>query len=93
MFRYLCVDVLGADGLLESVSKQDQGRVEPSDVQLNASQGYKTWYWLNAYNAPHWLQYFASAGTNAVDQPTFANGDGNLQSWSNQQVGRYELDA
>ena len=62
----------GADGVLEA-------------DQTNA-QGKLTTGWLNAYNAPHWMQLFASTGNTAGASP-FAATNGQLPSWRNSQVG------
>ena len=61
----------GADGLIESAS---------------SGQAKITKDWLNAYNAPHWMQYFAGTGASGT-APKFQARNGDLPGWKNTQIG------
>jgi VCBS repeat-containing protein len=62
-------DLNGIDGSLEA---------DADNAQRSASLG-----WLNAYNAPHWLQFFASLDTGYQTN----NARLGSNSWANQQTG------
>ena len=84
-------DANGADGALGTVSRANQQIALPTKAQLDDNADFKTWYWLNAYNAPHWMQYFGSTGstgsTGSAGTAPFAANNGNLSGWSNSQLG------
>jgi hypothetical protein len=67
----------GADGVLESPS-------------ANNAQGLRTLNWLNAYNTPHWMQYFAGTGATGATDPKFQSRNANLPGWQNMQFGTRE---
>jgi hypothetical protein len=55
-----------------------------ADGKLGASETL-TLTWLNAYNAPHWMQFFADTG---ADRPRYeTSNDAKLPGWENTQVG------
>ena len=62
----------GADGMIESG---------------DAGEAKVTKDWLNAYNAPHWMQYFADTGETANGAAKFQEANNNLPGWRNRQVG------
>ncbi len=42
--------------------------------------------WLNAYNAPHWMQFFESVANS--NGPTFKASNDQLKGWTSQQLGQ-----
>ncbi|MDP1611500.1 MAG: Ig-like domain-containing protein [Sulfuritalea sp.] len=46
--------------------------------------------WLNAYNAPHWMQFFESTGKS---EPQFLSSNSHLPGWNNSQLGTFDPDA
>ena len=70
----------GADGVIEQVNQQLQNNVTLAN--LNANQGLKTINWLNAYNAPHWMELFGA--TNGIGN---AHNAQMLPGWRSTQTG------
>ncbi|NOT98405.1 MAG: matrixin family metalloprotease, partial [Sideroxydans sp.] len=72
--RFL-VPFAGADGMIESVTKtEDKNTID----------------WLSAYNAPHWMQFFASrtpSSSEPANAPIFESSNNQLNGWNNQQLG------
>ena len=68
-------DIYGIDGIIENLHSG-------SDIATR-TQSELTQSWLSAYNAPHWMQFFASTGS------TYATTNAKLgeTSWTNQQTG------
>jgi len=60
----------GADGMIES-SQTDPKRA-------------LTLQWLNAYNAPHWMQFFAATPNGTYP---YSDSNANLTGWVNKQLG------
>ncbi|MEQ1526082.1 MAG: matrixin family metalloprotease [Gallionella sp.] len=66
----------GADGMIEADT-------------TSVGQGKTTSDWLNAYNAPHWMQLFASRTPPQGENPpaTFEKTNAHLSKWTNSQIG------
>jgi len=66
-------DLNGADGKIEADKANAQGKLTAG--------------WLNAYNAPHWMQFFASTGNTGANQYKFVTSNAALPGWENRQFG------